>query len=778
MTQTSQFRAVFLAALMVLSVFAGSVAFTGSAAADDHTFMYEGGAVHYVDTSGNSVIEVPFNTEVNSSSQTVANFTLMDDGENVSDEITGFSTTDGTLVIQTTDVIKSNDLTLDISSDVQNSTGANISNAGEKSVAFAPVTVEAGDDLDAYQGSKVAIVTENTSTDVEIEGDADDNSFFRSGSTGANSTVYVFDTASRDLGQYNVVLDNNQSRNASITVRDLGLSVDVDDTTIDTDSDVEGTVTANAGDRTVNVKLLDSDGDEVENETVELSGQAEADFSFSVSDAGNYTVEATDLDSGVAAESSSVVVSKAGEGKASFPNDGKVISEQRGDIANITVNLENADEATLMIGSEDSGFVSNVTVEDGSGDGQVSVLFNTYAATGVSGNADSLYEVADDDDSVESSDVSEDVSTLLDAGEYDLEVRVASGDDTQDVGTLVLEERETTSLNSWTAADGSEIEDSDDVYAAINNSNITQDDEVAFGDLSVHQLEASGLAGALEATDDDTTAAFFALNGSAYSLTVEQTEAGANREPFMLALGEDNTTVIADAENDTYFIVFDTDEVNTSDRDLEAGDGLTANFTVAKDEGNLTDEEQSVENSFELVEAEHTLDDVTVAASSNQSIAGETTVAPGTEINLRVRSDGDTQPSFLKTATAYVTENGTYEAMFDFSEQSANDTFTVTVRGGVADSITADGTVSAADNDSETSTEVSETVTATEAPTDTEMATEEPTDTEMATEEPEETATATEAPAETETETSTPGFGAVVAVTALLAAALLAVRRD
>ncbi|WP_207212722.1 BGTF surface domain-containing protein, partial [Halogeometricum borinquense] len=161
--------------------------------------------------------------------------------------------------------------------------------------------------------------------------------------------------------------------------------------------------------------------------------------------------------------------------------------------------------------------------------------------------------------------------------------------------------------------------------------------------------------------------------------------------------------------------------------------------------------------------------------AAGQTIMGETTVAPGTELDVRVGSTDDTQPSFLKTGTAYVTENQTFAATFDFSEQDVDDSYEVKISGGAADETTVDGTVKKAvktdtpttdtPSDNETATPTTDTPT-TDTPSDT---TDTPSDT---TTEPSDTGT------ETGTESSTPGFGVVVAVTALLAAALLAVRRD
>ncbi|MUV58607.1 PGF-CTERM sorting domain-containing protein, partial [Halogeometricum sp. CBA1124] len=107
-----------------------------------------------------------------------------------------------------------------------------------------------------------------------------------------------------------------------------------------------------------------------------------------------------------------------------------------------------------------------------------------------------------------------------------------------------------------------------------------------------------------------------------------------------------------------------------------------------------------------------------------------------------------------------------FSSTFDFSEQEVGDTFELTVRGGAADSETFDGNVV---ESVETETNMTETEM-----TETEMTETEMTDTE--TERPVRTPNAPGT--DTGTETGTPGFGVVVAVTALLAAALLAVRRD
>lgn len=71
-------------------------------------------------------------------------------------------------------------------------------------------------------------------------------------------------------------------------------------------------------------------------------------------------------------------------------------------------------------------------------------------------------------------------------------------------------------------------------------------------------------------------------------------------------------------------------------------------------------------------------DRVTAANGTSQVVTGTAEAPVGTEILVRVRSSGDTEPAFLKSKTGVVTENGTWAVAVDFSAQSAGDTFTLT----------------------------------------------------------------------------------------------------
>ncbi|WP_396611915.1 BGTF surface domain-containing protein [Haloferax sp. S1W] len=900
MTRNKQIRAVLLAALMVFSVFAGSIAFTGSAAAaasnvsasisgdtltvsgdkasgdtnvtvfvdtnsdgqfqasephtnntsagsgmsfsetidvsslsggqsytagaiasasatsdgtaydDSDTFTVSDSsdpeldsAVHYDDGSGD-IIELAFSEQIDMSGVGTGDFTLYQDGDAQSGAITGVSQdSNGQLVLQTDDLY-TGDIELTVGDDVTDLDGNNVDEGldddNNASVTVATVTVQDGntDNVNAYKGEIVALTDGNVGTDIEITSDEtqDGNEgFFRSGNTGSNSEVFVFDTSNRETERYNVTIGSGQD--GKIVVRDLGLEVAIDDLNVTDEDLIEGTVSANAGGRDIEVRLLEDDGDEVEDVTItaNTNGQGEYEFEFNASHddigTGNYSVEVIDKASAVTAESDTITVTEAGEGKANFVNN--VVTDQRGDVVAIPISLSNTDTATVTVGTGDQGYQANVTVEDGDDDGEVVVLWDSSESD--STTVGDVFDVEDDDDDVlTGSDGDTDVglatSDLIDNGDYDLEIRTGadSSVDADNVGTLVLEEASVDTVNVWTAPSSESFGDLDDVNEALENGNITQDTKIAFSDKAVIQVVAPGLEGSVGAEDDETPNFFSGAYNDSYRLTVNQSNPGPNRDPKIINVS--NASVIADGNNDTYFIVFDTEDIDavrdeddngvidsdeTTSVDLEDDDAFNVEFKmVGEDDVSSSNialvEDDSAQNaSYEHIEGEHTfdMDPVNVTNAADQTVSGTTDVAPGTEITLRVKSDGDTQPRFLKTATVYVTENNTFSGTFDFSEQNIGDTFTVTASaaGDAAADEEVDGEVV---ESVETTTETPTETTTTETPTTT---TETPTTTT-------ETTTTTTTETTTTTDTGTPGFGIAVALVALVAAALLAVRRD
>jgi PGF-CTERM protein/surface glycoprotein (TIGR04207 family) len=665
-----------------------------------------------------------------------------------------------------------------------------------------------GSDSDAYAGEVIAFDFGGTET---FEINTEDEFVFE-GSTGTNSHLYVFDTEERNTSAVYEVDDG--SAQYYLGLRALGLGISVGSTSVQTDESLDVAATANAGNRPVEYRILDSSGDEFYTTSSQnLNGSGGNTYSFPTStftdaDTANYTIEVSDLDTGATAESSSVQVTEAGTGAGDFGQS--TYTDQRGDVVNITVEVEETSTATVTIGSDSAGFLSNVTVEDNNGDGEVLLQFNTWAADQNSfpsdgGNVFNAFNADDvssgDQDAITAADVDanrgNDVGDLLDSGNYDLGVRAGSDSTAseQNVATLVIEERSTGDLVSWTAPSGEAPADLDELQEMIGTENVTQSSEIANGDVVVHQLTASGLEGALEeqlaGSASNTSEAFYALEGNTDSafvdLTVNQSEAGSNRDAYGLVLNATNTDVIADSDNNTYYIVFDTDDpvpVRQSGTDYAYSGGsfsgppttveddnvLRANFTIYEDKGYLADSDQTVATDYELVNGDVSTDadPVNVSNAEGQTVTGTATVAPGTEVTVRISSDDGVQPSFLKTTDVSVQADGSWSATFDFSGQSVGDSFTIESSGGDGviasdDQLDVDGNV--VESTGMTTTEPADTTTS--APDTTTSAPDTTTEAPGTTAEP-----------GTETPTSTPGFGVVVALTALIAAALLALRRE
>ncbi|SMP17931.1 PGF-CTERM protein [Halobellus salinus] len=767
--------------------------------------------VHYQDTGDEGAgVELSFSEPVKIPSS--SDVTLVDDdGNTVAATLNpapSTGTLDGRYFLDTSGQVLTGDVEVDLTSDIEDADGNALVTGDTEdnvSVTVAPQTVQLNDDKTVYEGGNLAIVSSNTNVDVDTEGP---NNFFFEGSTDTNSEVFVLNTSDRDLGEYNVSIDGSNIDNTQFTLRDLQLDIAADDTNVSTDDTIETDVSAVAGNRDIEATLLDSSDDEINTSSVtRLDGQGEADVDFTTAtaddgselDTGTYTVEVIDNATGVTVESSEITVSQADDEEANFATN--VITEQRGDILEATVEMTETSEATLTFGSADDGVVANATVEDDDGDDEVTVYINTYRLdSSVSGD---VFNVdSDSDDNVLAENLEDGTDDLVDAGDYDLEVQsgnqgVSTGQgvtDADDVATVTLEERSTDALRMWTGSSG-ELSPSDleDVNDAIENGEITQSNDVAVGDLAVHQLEASGFEGALDArANEDVTSQFETLvrNGP-INLTIEEASPGANQDASELNLSYgDNVTVIADGPNDTYFVVVDTsvvdfdaprDEQLPSDDDTE----LETNFTVLQDDAGFDftpddefDDDENAETFVEFTaeEPEASVDEpFNVSQADGQTVSGTTNIAPGTELRLRVRSQSGVSPSFLKTASPVVQSDGTFGATFDFSGQNIGDEYDIVVANTLLASDEEESGEVVEAVETATATPEPDTDTATAGP-DTDTATPDEQDTATPDEQDTQTSMSTEEP--TSTPTSTPGFGVIVALTALLAAALLAIRRD
>ncbi|MFB6236594.1 MAG: BGTF surface domain-containing protein [Halopenitus sp.] len=507
----------------------------------------------------------------------------------------------------------------------------------------------------------------------------------------------------------------------------------------------------------------------------DVSQGDERDVNFTDVAGGDYDLTFDVVDT-TAQDSASITVQELGKGEAVFAKD--TVMEQRGDVAEITIELTEAakgGQGTLIIGDEeDIGYQANVSFSDDNNDGKVTVKFNTYLA----GENDKMV-VGSSKDTATLQSESGSVTDLLDAGDYDLRVSTGTmsttADNPQDLSLVVLEERSTDSVKLWTASDDtvSSISSASDVSAAVKSGTVTDAETVAIGDTVVHQFSASGLEGLLAAQDAATTTKAFrsALDNGNLTVTLNQTMASTepNTAPRSDVIDSGDVNAVYKS-GDTYYVVTDSDNF-----DVSMADGQVYNVSIQITDTRLLDGDDpsahTVMDQFEVEKraASFSRTPVEAQASSGQKITGTTTIAPGSTLTIRVQSTGDTEPRFVKSQKVTAQKDGSFTATFDFSAQSPGDTFTASIRGGnfASGTVTADGEIVKAPTPTPT-----ETATPTETPTE-----ETPTPTETTTTTTT-TPTETEAPPTTTTEGETPGFGAILALVAMLAAALLATRRD
>ncbi|MBX0324037.1 surface glycoprotein [Halomicroarcula sp. F13] len=742
MTDTNEkIRSLFLTALMVFSVFAMSTAFAGAAAADEPTVDQ---AVHYgagnaaasvlTDVSeGDPVLEVQFDQDVQVTGSPATVTIGKTDG---SEQDVDFGTEGQDYYLNGDQLVIATDTEVQR---IENVSFSGVSDTSDPAVAidseedfdaiYAPTTVDLADgdsSNEEFRGANVVIQGQpDTEFDIVSE-PSEDHSVSRTRGTGGDF-VYVLGTGNLELGDYNIQTSgdaNYGDTNATLSVEDLGFSATAVESTFDEDEDVEVTVEASSIGRDVDAELIDANGNVDADTTATIDSDGEATISFSDVDPDNYTVEVTDVGTGITSTTDEFEVVSVGDAEASFGES--VVSEERGDIARIPIELENTDEATATIGNRnDDGYQMTLDVEDGNGDGEVVVTFNTFLAA--SGSPSSVIDTVNDDDDVEIAGDGETATfngppagnDILDASSYSMNVTAGAGssalsngvvDDSQDVATLDLQERSTENAQVWTAPDDtfsdiSDAADDDDVaavYELAANDNLTQSDTVAFDDTLVVQVEASGLEGAFESEGGDAEA-YKSVSGTEdgiFQLTLEEANPGANSAGDDFNINDittEDVAVIYDEANDTHFVAIDTDSVNSADGDLSAvkdGDEYVANFTVSE-ESDLSEDTVAVNDTFTFEEPDSTLNgdqDITVQAASGQEIPGTTNVAPGTEVTVKISSQSDASP-FLKQPTAYVQADGSFTAVADFSENSPGTNFTAST--AISDD-EIDGTIGAA----------------------------------------------------------------------------------
>ncbi|MFB6139787.1 MAG: BGTF surface domain-containing protein [Halosimplex sp.] len=600
-----------------------------------------------------------------------------------------------------------------------------------------------------YQGQDVRFVANHRDTDILLT-NVETGEILLDGGTGSSSSI-VFDTSNLESGTtYRLTFNEGndpaegpvRKKFFNVTSLRMSASLDEDGTLFEHNEDVNLSVSGEAirGNSPVAI-TVDGPSMRYAQTSFDNRGEFSQDLSYGAGnlDAGDYTVVVTDVATGAEITAGEFSVDAfPSASSASF--DGGVFEEQRGDVVEIPISLDDSEEgaqATVQVGSVGkTNYVTNVTVADEDGDGEVTLMWNTYmAGTGVrdrvftAEGADNVTAWGGEHggfvDAVRvypgnstaapnASSVKFAGNGILDPASYDLAVvannenqsaQINNGNfsfadvDADAVGAVSINARSTESSNVWVVpsdkkdqVDFGFIDENTDGNEDPIDGNLTQSDLVASDELIVHQVSASGLEGVFknrtESGDNETNAFLGAVDSGVFNASFSEQNPGPNAQRENFNLDTSNTVVIPDYQNDTYYIAVDLSGV--SDDVLQDNIVYNASFTFESyssvgpqigGEGSGT-----VGSEWTYEKADATLDTnaedmVIIRNQAGQTIRGDTNVAPGTELGLRINSQSDDSP-FLKTLTTHVQEDRSFAATGDFSDKGANINFTVSVRRG------------------------------------------------------------------------------------------------
>jgi PGF-CTERM protein len=301
----------------------------------------------------------------------------------------------------------------------------------------------------------------------------------------------------------------------------------------------------------------------------------------------------------------------------------------------------------------------------------------------------------------------------------------------------------------------------------------------------VVQIDASGIYGNLSLVNSTAATLNNQSNGMYVEVTPTAGSPNTETQPIDLETAVVDDGVIMDDQNNTLFLVMDSSMLEK--KQYEAEFVIDSNHSlVEEDPDTFTMEEESVSTQFTVVDREAMIqmdgDQLAMAQSEDAMLSASTTLAPGSEVRVRLQST-DNQNPFLKdeTFTVEATDSGPMvSAAFDLSDVAVGTNFTAKVRDSTTGNIVSEevnGQVAASTGDGDgdgDNTTTTTTTTTTEDTTTTTTTTEETTTT---------TTTTTEDPMTDDSDTTTendgtPGFGIAVALVALLAAGALALRRE
>jgi hypothetical protein len=353
------------------------------------------------------------------------------------------------------------------------------------------------------------------------------------------------------------------------------------------------------------------------------------------------------------------------DASASVPEN---VTVTRGDEATIAVSHSAA--ANLTIGSDDNGFKVSVGL---GGSGSTEVVLDTRQTTAadpsefIEGGSPTLH--------------SDPLDEPMKPAEYTLRVEIDGVE--RAVGVLIVESRGEYAMEGGRAPgafDPSESagggEDGDADVGPLQGA-MSPGTTVARGDYAVVRIEESGLETAVNASDLTGSAA---ANGVKLSFT--QTDPGPNTKPReYVATDTAGVTVLPNLAGDEIYAVWNTTGVELEN--IDARNRYRASFALTAESGFVDEETTLATTTFDLRRQSVSLSparDATHYPWDNDTfvVEGQTNRAPGTELEVRIRSS-DPGP-FLLIRDATVGDDGSFTAGFGLADVDRRTNATLWVR--------------------------------------------------------------------------------------------------
>jgi hypothetical protein len=453
---------------------------------------------------------------------------------------------------------------------------------------------------------------------------------------------------------------------------------------------------------------------------------------------GAYTVVGTDIETGVQTQSDIVNLQRNTNATATFTRS--IHTGTRGDIVSIPIRVGVNQTATVRIGkssdtdtdtnadNSDNEYVhSTAVIHDRNGDGIITPRINTYAANQQAlddDTAGSVFIIGDEtetqvragDGNISESNIDTDVILSEDIG-YDTadatetavesELIFSSGQHKltvwnythgmrhpNDTATLQLNPPTIERFRSYTAPAGTQTRTLTGLNTITETNQSISSEIVAQGDIIIYELIASGLSGRLESAETSPARAFRALVSDpddSYRVSIAmRTDAKTNLENSSINIqSSEDIWVVTDSANDTYYLGMrvpsDIDQKSLSVRNTtESNSTIESDYpqkellTTVSLHNQLTESNSTTKQILTNVLPGYVQIDpgLSVLPAPQQSITGTTTVAPGTQISIHLRSN-NSQSAFNQTVIATVGSTGTWEMLINASSMTPDTSFTL-----------------------------------------------------------------------------------------------------